>query len=46
MSRRNTGCPAVINEGANVMSTSDHTSNGVEALQRFYQAVGVRADWR
>jgi ketosteroid isomerase-like protein len=27
-----------INEGANVMSTSDHTSNGVEALQRFYQA--------
>jgi uncharacterized protein len=26
------------NEGANVMSTSDHTRSGVEALQRFYQA--------
>jgi uncharacterized protein len=27
-----------INEGANVMSTSDHTSNGIKALERFYQA--------
>ena len=25
-------------EGANVLSTSDHTSNGVEALERFHQA--------
>src|SRR4029077_4090312 len=32
------GMSCRINEGANVMSTSDHICNGIEALQRFYQA--------
>ena len=32
------GMSCRMNEGANVMTTSDHTSSGVEALMRFYQA--------
>jgi hypothetical protein len=38
LSRQGGGMSCRTNEGANVMSTGDHPSNGVEALQRFYQA--------